>query len=172
MSGQAVIDAVGDTDPVRRAEQLMGVGDLTTLMVTRQITVNGETTAVQHSPAAAGQARDALVKIMCAPHGASVPGASVPGAGGWRPPGAPVAPQRASRTLTRTRARASLAVGRFARMFEYLVIRINRTVDDASRSKLYIGLLDVYGFEFFEVNSFEQLCINFANEKLQQVRGL
>ena len=57
---------------------------------------------------------------------------------------------------------------RYARLFSWLVVRINQTVDDVKRAKHYIGLLDVYGFEFFEVNSFEQLCINFANEKLQQ----
>ena len=65
-------------------------------------------------------------------------------------------------------ARDALVKIMFARLFEYLVVRINRTTDDTARAKRYIGLLDVYGFEFFEVNSFEQLCINFANEKLQQ----
>ena len=45
---------------------------------------------------------------------------------------------------------------------------MNRVTSNQSATKKYIGLLDVYGFEFFETNSFEQLCINFANEKLQQ----
>ena len=65
-------------------------------------------------------------------------------------------------------ARDALVKIMYARLFSWLVVRINQTVDDVKRAKHYIGLLDVYGFEFFEVNSFEQLCINFANEKLQQ----
>ena len=49
-----------------------------------------------------------------------------------------------------------------------MVGRITGATSRPEASKRYIGLLDVYGFEFFDVNSFEQLCINFANEKLQQ----
>ncbi len=47
-----------------------------------------------------------------------------------------------------------LSLIRYARLFSWLVVRINQTVDDVKRAKHYIGLLDVYGFEFFEVNSF------------------
>eukprot|EP00966_Prymnesium_polylepis_P077894 1805965-Prymnesium_polylepis.1 len=64
-------------------------------------------------------------------------------------------------------ARDSLVKIMYARLFTFLVTRINETVDKTSITRNYIGLLDVYGFEFFYVNSFEQLCINFANEKLQ-----
>eukprot|EP00966_Prymnesium_polylepis_P226560 5241027-Prymnesium_polylepis.1 len=56
----------------------------------------------------------------------------------------------------------------YARLFDALVVRINSAIDRSKEAQQYIGLLDVYGFEFFQVNSFEQLCINFANEKLQQ----
>ena len=67
-------------------------------------------------------------------------------------------------------ARDALVKIMYARLFDWLVARINVTVDapGEKNSSRYIGLLDVYGFEFFAVNSFEQLCINFANEKLQQ----
>ena len=58
---------------------------------------------------------------------------------------------------------------RYARLFDWIVVRVNKTTDvSGDTSDRYIGLLDVYGFEFFDVNSFEQLCINFANEMLQQ----
>lgn len=65
-------------------------------------------------------------------------------------------------------ARDALAKALYSRLFDHLLVRINESIkgnmtDDA----LFIGLLDVFGFEFFEVNSYEQLCINFANEKLQ-----
>mmetsp|Transcript_33960 Transcript_33960/g.88535 ORF Transcript_33960/g.88535 Transcript_33960/m.88535 type:complete len:1277 (+) Transcript_33960:19-3849(+) len=59
----------------------------------------------------------------------------------------------------------------YARLFNWLISRINTAMaraDDSSLGYSIIGLLDIYGFEVFELNSFEQLCINFANEKLQQ----
>ena len=65
-------------------------------------------------------------------------------------------------------ARDAMVKIMYARLFSFIVTRINSAVEDQAQCKRYIGLLDVYGFEFFETNSFEQLCINFANEKLQQ----
>ena len=56
----------------------------------------------------------------------------------------------------------------YSRLFTWMVGRITGATSRPAEMKRYIGLLDVYGFEFFDVNSFEQLCINFANEKLQQ----
>ena len=54
-------------------------------------------------------------------------------------------------------------------LFDWIVARINDSIrGNASDVMPFIGLLDVFGFEIFEVNSFEQLCINFANEKLHQ----
>ena len=57
----------------------------------------------------------------------------------------------------------------FGRMFRYLVDMCNATLIDPTMKKVnYIGVLDIAGFEIFEFNTFEQLCINFVNEKLQQ----
>ncbi|KAJ8442805.1 hypothetical protein Cgig2_016271 [Carnegiea gigantea] len=53
-------------------------------------------------------------------------------------------------------------------VYSRLVEKINRSVGQDPGSRLQIGLLDIYGFECFKDNSFEQFCINFANEKLQQ----
>ena len=60
----------------------------------------------------------------------------------------------------------SLAMGVYGRLFDFLVRTINISLD-GKRGK-FIGILDIFGFEIFDQNSFEQLCINFANEKLQQ----
>ncbi|XP_051512674.1 unconventional myosin-Ih-like [Myxocyprinus asiaticus] len=67
-------------------------------------------------------------------------------------------------------ARDALAKAIYSRTFTWLVNRINKSLEnkDSSR-KTVIGLLDIYGFEVFSVNSFEQFCINFCNEKLQQL---
>ncbi|KAH7279110.1 hypothetical protein KP509_37G005700 [Ceratopteris richardii] len=56
----------------------------------------------------------------------------------------------------------------YTHLFDWLVEKINMSVGQDKDSQSQIGVLDIYGFESFEVNSFEQFCINFANEKLQQ----
>ncbi|CAA6664655.1 unnamed protein product [Spirodela intermedia] len=65
-------------------------------------------------------------------------------------------------------SRDALAKTVYARLFDWLVENINKSVGQDKNSKIQIGVLDIYGFECFEHNSFEQFCINFANEKLQQ----
>uniref|UniRef100_A0A8D2NY22 MYH7 protein n=1 Tax=Zosterops lateralis melanops TaxID=1220523 RepID=A0A8D2NY22_ZOSLA len=62
----------------------------------------------------------------------------------------------------------ALAKATYDRMFKWLVARINRTLDTKLARQFFIGVLDIAGFEIFDFNSFEQLCINFTNEKLQQ----
>uniref|UniRef100_A0A673AYD6 Myosin XIX n=1 Tax=Sphaeramia orbicularis TaxID=375764 RepID=A0A673AYD6_9TELE len=57
----------------------------------------------------------------------------------------------------------------YAELFEWLVMFINNSIcADQSTWSNFIGVLDVYGFECFQMNNLEQLCINYANEKLQQ----
>ncbi|XP_037413533.1 myosin-17-like isoform X7 [Triticum dicoccoides] len=56
----------------------------------------------------------------------------------------------------------------YSRLFDWLVNRINASIGQDPNSDKLIGVLDIYGFESFKTNSFEQLCINFTNEKLQQ----
>uniref|UniRef100_A0A671NYN6 Unconventional myosin-Ih-like n=1 Tax=Sinocyclocheilus anshuiensis TaxID=1608454 RepID=A0A671NYN6_9TELE len=67
-------------------------------------------------------------------------------------------------------ARDALAKAIYGRTFSWLVNKINESLANKdSTRKTVIGLLDIYGFEVFDVNSFEQFCINFCNEKLQQL---
>ncbi|KAJ4806937.1 Myosin-17 [Rhynchospora pubera] len=56
----------------------------------------------------------------------------------------------------------------YSRLFDWLVQKINVSIGQDPKSKILIGVLDIYGFESFKTNSFEQLCINLTNEKLQQ----
>ncbi|NXF56710.1 MYH9 protein, partial [Ciccaba nigrolineata] len=64
----------------------------------------------------------------------------------------------------------ALAKATYERMFRWLVMRINKALDKTKRQGAsFIGILDIAGFEIFELNSFEQLCINYTNEKLQQL---
>ncbi|XP_029025243.1 unconventional myosin-Vb isoform X2 [Betta splendens] len=65
-------------------------------------------------------------------------------------------------------ARDALAKHIYARMFHWIVEHINLSLQTSSKQNSFIGVLDIYGFETFEINSFEQFCINYANEKLQQ----
>ncbi|KAF0742881.1 hypothetical protein Ae201684P_000072 [Aphanomyces euteiches] len=66
------------------------------------------------------------------------------------------------------RARDVVVKTIYTRMFDWLVERIN-SATNAVGATCFIGIVDIFGFEIFETNSLEQLCINFANEKLQQL---
>merc|ERR1712198_684129 len=63
---------------------------------------------------------------------------------------------------------AALSKALFERMFWWIVSRVNKALDTKERRSYFIGVLDIAGFEIFEYNSFEQLCINLTNERLQQ----
>nr|XP_029488331.1 unconventional myosin-Vb-like [Oncorhynchus nerka] len=66
-------------------------------------------------------------------------------------------------------ARDALAKHVYGQLFTWTVTRLNSALRAQSeKPKSFIGVLDIYGFETFERNSFEQFCINYANEKLQQ----
>ncbi|KAN0075236.1 P-loop containing nucleoside triphosphate hydrolase protein [Tylopilus felleus] len=72
-----------------------------------------------------------------------------------------------------TVVRDSVAKFVYACLFEWLVAIVNESLagehgDAAERAEMFIGVLDIYGFEHFQKNSFEQFSINYANEKLQQ----
>merc|ERR1719150_3266180 len=64
----------------------------------------------------------------------------------------------------------ALSKATYERLFKWIVTRINKSLDRTKRQGAsFIGILDIAGFEIFDLNSFEQLCINYTNEKLQQL---
>uniref|UniRef100_A0A8C2D3N7 Myosin VAa n=1 Tax=Cyprinus carpio TaxID=7962 RepID=A0A8C2D3N7_CYPCA len=65
-------------------------------------------------------------------------------------------------------ARDALAKHIYAKLFNWIVDHVNKALHSTVKQHSFIGVLDIYGFETFEINSFEQFCINYANEKLQQ----
>lgn len=88
---------------------------------------------------------------------------------------------RGSNNLDQARkVRDALAKALYDKLFEWLITVVNDALeaaqsvitqvpDSSSGERLYIGVLDIYGFEIFERNGFEQLCINYVNEQLQQI---
>ncbi|CAH0715856.1 unnamed protein product, partial [Brenthis ino] len=67
--------------------------------------------------------------------------------------------------------RLALAKAAYDRLFTWIVEQINKAIEapQSSYKSSLIGVLDIYGFEIFDTNSFEQFCINYCNEKLQQL---
>ena len=57
----------------------------------------------------------------------------------------------------------------YSRLFDYVVDAINESLISGEEGRYFIGAVDIFGFECFPKNSLEQLCINFANEKLQRM---
>ncbi|XP_065197006.1 unconventional myosin-Ic-like isoform X2 [Sycon ciliatum] len=66
-------------------------------------------------------------------------------------------------------SRDAMSKAIYERLFSWLVCHVNRTLEVKRSDTAVIGLLDIYGFEVFQVNGFEQFCINYCNEKLQQI---
>lgn len=65
--------------------------------------------------------------------------------------------------------RDALSKALYNNLFDWIIQRVNASLKARSAVVQSIGILDIYGFEIFERNSFEQLCINYVNEKLQQI---
>ncbi|KAJ1630865.1 myosin head, motor domain-containing protein [Pavlovales sp. CCMP2436] len=72
--------------------------------------------------------------------------------------------------------REGMVKAMYSRLFDWLVSRVNESLAlgqptgggmGGGAARFFVGILDVFGFEMFEHNSLEQLCINFTNEKLQ-----
>ncbi|RJE26934.1 hypothetical protein PHISCL_00741 [Aspergillus sclerotialis] len=65
--------------------------------------------------------------------------------------------------------RDALSKAIYFNLFDWIVARVNQSLTARGSVANSIGILDIYGFEIFDKNSFEQLCINYVNEKLQQI---
>ncbi|KAJ5455586.1 Myosin-1 [Penicillium daleae] len=72
-------------------------------------------------------------------------------------------------TVQAVAVRDALAKAIYFNLFDWIVERVNQSLTARGAIANSIGILDIYGFEIFEKNSFEQLCINYVNEKLQQI---
>ncbi|GMF22979.1 unnamed protein product [Phytophthora fragariaefolia] len=64
--------------------------------------------------------------------------------------------------------RGALSKAIYSNVFDWLVETINTSLENDKKMRHHVGILDIFGFEHFQHNSFEQFCINYANEKLQQ----
>lgn len=67
------------------------------------------------------------------------------------------------------KGRDALAKATYEALFTWVISQINKELSAKTEKTAFIGILDIFGFELFQVNSFEQLCINYANEKLQNL---
>ena len=137
------------------ASSLLGVGAdaLRSALITHTVVVRNERTPTPLNKVKAEDARNGAVLLLCCAAAFNASYVSLP----------------LCIPALRPFTSSALAKNVYGRLFDWLVKRLNMAMKAGITASInIIGVLDIFGFEIFEHNSFEQLCINYCNEKLQQ----
>ena len=160
-------------DVLKKIASLLQVNssqDLEESLTGRVIAAHGEVVRKLHNVDDAGRARDAFSKVGTYRDNERLIWAEIVSGGKLQF----VSLEGTHRVMVVQSLNFRLFQALYDRLFSWIVAQVNSAIDPASTdayvpNSTVIGVLDIYGFEIFGKNSFEQFCINYCNEKLQQL---